>query len=121
MEKKLPPGWCWTTLGELTEGSINGFGKRAQEAGTPAIVLRLADIVEGEVNLDNPRRVNCTPKELNKYQLQLDDLLVIRVNGSPDLVGRFIRFSKNNEPVLFCDHFIRLRLTQTSMARYLRL
>jgi type I restriction enzyme, S subunit len=120
-EDGLPHGWCWATLGDLATQCLNGYGKRRQEAGTPTIVLRLADIEKGEVSLGSPRRVNASPDEVEKYRLLSDDLLGIRVNGSPDLVGRLIRFSESGEPVLFCDHFIRVRLRQPSMARFVRL
>src|SRR5947208_858313 len=62
-EEGLPPGWCWVELGALTTQFMNGFGKRRQEAGSPVVVLRLADISDGAVTLDAPRRVNATADE----------------------------------------------------------
>jgi len=115
-----PAGWFWATFGTLAENTTNGFGKRRSETGSPCIVLRLADIIEGRVYLDGPRRINCSTNEIERYRLKPDDLLVIRVNGSPDLVGRFISFAENPEPVLFCDHFIRVRFHLPEMARFIR-
>jgi type I restriction enzyme S subunit len=106
----LPEGWAWVTFKELIQDSSNGYGKRKQDAGEPTIVLRLADILEQEVSLESPRRVNSTAAEVEKYRLNPGDLLTIRVNGSPDLVGRLIHFRGSEEAVLFCDHFIRVRL-----------
>ena len=115
-----PAGWLWATFGTLAENTTNGFGKRRSETGSPCIVLRLADIIEGRVYLDGPRRINCSTNEIERYRLKPDDLLVIRVNGSPDLVGRFISFAQNPEPVLFCDHFIRVRFHLPEMAHFIR-
>ena len=115
-----PAGWFWATFGTLAENTTNGFGKRRSETGSPCIVLRLADIIEGRVYLDGPRRINCSINEIERYRLKPDDLLVIRVNGSPDLVGRFISFAENPEPVLFCDHFIRVRFHLPEMAGLIR-
>ncbi|MGZ6056743.1 MAG: restriction endonuclease subunit S [Isosphaeraceae bacterium] len=115
-----PAAWLWATFGTLAENTTNGFGKRRSETGSPCIVLRLADIIEGRVYLDGPRRINCSTNEIERYRLKPDDLLVIRVNGSPDLVGRFISFAQNPEPVLFCDHFIRVRFHLPEMAHFIR-
>lgn len=117
----LPDGWCWTPLGSLLTKSQNGFGKRRQSKGQPAIVLRLADIQDGRVSLTDTRQVNATEKDLAQYALQEDDVIAIRVNGSPNLVGRLIRFTGADEPILFCDHFIQLRFTITELAHYIRL
>jgi type I restriction enzyme S subunit len=119
--KELPRGWCWATLSDLAYSFLNGFGKRRQESGTPTIVLRLADITDGAVSLSSPRLVNATADEIEKYKLSEDDLLAIRVNGSPDLVGRLVRFTPERKPALFCDHFIRVRLGEPGVSRYLRL
>lgn len=116
----LPKGWADATLGDLITLTQNGFGKRSQESGRPTVVLRLADITDGEITLADPRRVNATPEEIQQYELKPDDLLAIRVNGSPDIVGRVVRFVGADQPVLFCDHFIHLRLPESGLARYLR-
>ncbi len=115
-----PAGWFWTTFGTLAANTTNGFGKRRSESGSQCIVLRLADIVEGRVCLDEPRRINCSTNEIERYRLKPDDLLVIRVNGSPDLVGRFISFAESPEPVLFCDHFIRVRFHLPETSSFIR-
>lgn len=118
---ELPEGWAVATLADLLDSSMNGYGKRKQDVGSPAIVLRLADIVAQEVCLDDPRRVNSTEDEVAKYRLQPNDLLAIRVNGSADLVGRLIRFRGADIPVMFCDHFIRLRFRAGVIPEILRL
>jgi type I restriction enzyme S subunit len=117
---ELPDGWVWATVGCLITHTQNGFGKRSQDAGQPTVVLRLADVTDGEICLADTRRVNATVDEIQQYGLEPNDLLAIRVNGSPDLVGRFVRFVDAKEPVLFCDHFIQLRTPLAGLARYLR-
>jgi type I restriction enzyme S subunit len=117
---RLPPGWCFTTLGELSESCLNGFGKRKQQRGMPTVVLRLADIHEGMISFVANRRVNALKEEIEKYKLRHDDLVAIRVNGSPGLVGRLIRFTGAEEPILYCDHFIRVRVVEPSLSSFLR-
>ncbi len=94
--------------------------KRRSESGTASIVLRLADIDDGRISLSSTRRIGATPEEIDRYALLPGDLIVIRVNGSPDLVGRMVRFTASDEPLLFCDHFIRLRLIHTDMTSFVR-
>ena len=117
----LPSGWVWTTLDEITVFAQNGFGKRRSEHGNPTVVLRLADIARDGIALDDVRRIKVNEEEIEKYKLLEDDLLCIRVNGSREQVGRLIRFSSASEPLLFCDHFIRFRLKDSRISKYLSL
>lgn len=117
---ELPEVWCWATLEQMTNETANGFGKRQQANGEPSIVLRLADITNGKIDLINTRKVNASEDEIEKYRLNQSDLLAIRVNGSPELVGRFVHVSGFETPVLYCDHFIRIRLVAPEMASWLR-
>jgi type I restriction enzyme S subunit len=115
----LLEGWCWASLDQVIEFSQNGFGKRRSEKGEPTTVLRLADIEDGQrVTLEDVRRIRMDDEEIDKYRLLKNDLLCIRVNGSPDLVGRFIPFGGADEPIAFCDHFIRFRFAVPEVASF---
>jgi len=117
---ELPEGWVWATVEQLTILSQNGTGRRRSELGTPTIVLRLADIVDCEaIRFGDVRRIKLQEDEVEKYKLLKGDLLCIRVNGSPDLVGRVIHFTGSDEPITFCDHFIRFRLAFAELAQFL--
>ncbi|TET34329.1 MAG: restriction endonuclease [Planctomycetota bacterium] len=119
---ELPDGWCWATAEQLSYESMNGFGKRRQEKGKPVIVLRLADILDGKVSYNDTRKINALDSEISKFRLTPNDILVLRVNGSADLVGRMVTFeNEDTEPVLYCDHFIRLKFRFPEIANWLRL
>lgn len=118
---ELPEGWVWATVEQITTEMMNGYGKRSQTVGHPHIVLRLADIVDGQTSFKDIRRINCTEDEFRKYILSEGDLLILRVNGSSDLVGRFVLVHATPEPMLFCDHFIRARCASPDLAVWLRL
>jgi type I restriction enzyme S subunit len=94
----LPRGWCCTAIGAITAESMNGFGRRRSDQGEPIIVLRLADIEDGDITLASTRRICATTDEIKKYALICNDLLMIRVNGSADLVGRVVQFKDASEP-----------------------
>lgn len=112
--------WPEVRLSELVDGFQNGVSSRGAVNGLPTIVLRLADIKDGKVSLDEPRTLLLDAATIDKYQLSAGDVLVIRVNGSADLVGRFIVCESSVG--LHCDHFIRLRLDAARIdAAYLKL
>ncbi len=96
------------SLRDLLLESQNGLSKRRGDEGEPVSVLRLADVVGGVIDEANPRAINLTKKEIEKYALQRGDLVCIRVNGSRNLVGRVVPFA-SSRVWAYCDHFIRMR------------
>lgn len=118
--QKLPQTWAWTDLDNLILESQNGISKRRGESGVETIVLRLADISTFALVKQNLRTIVCSSKEIATYGLVDDDILVVRVNGSEEIVGKFIRYRRrfDNEE-LFCDHFIRLRPIKDVRSAYI--
>lgn len=105
---QLPEGWEWIQLDGLSPSYQNGASSRGDKDGNDVVVLRLADIKNWEVSLSDTRTLPIAPKSIQQYDLVKGDVLVIRVNGSADIVGRFITI-RNNLNAIYCDHFIRLR------------
>ena len=119
---RLPTGWCWATVDQIVCSMVNGYGKRSDSpGGTPRMVLRLADICQDQISYQNPRYLDCTSQQIAKYRLTERDVLIVRVNGSPDLVGRMVDCRNTNGDVLFCDHFIRAKCTTLVAAAWFRL
>ena len=112
--KKAFEGLDEIPFDQLVTFSQNGMAKRRGSEGSETKVLRLADITNLEIDNSSPRSIILTQKELEKYQLHEGDLLAIRVNGSIDLVGRFIHVTKKDELENwgFCDHLIRIILEE---------
>jgi type I restriction enzyme S subunit len=106
--RELPDGWKLLRFENIIAESQNGLSKRNSSVGTPVHVIRLADITDGQLQVESPRDIMLTDTEVSKYVLRQGDILCIRVNGSPDLVGRLIQF-KENDAWAYCDHFIRYR------------
>jgi type I restriction enzyme, S subunit len=105
---ELPEGWEWVRLDGLSPSYQNGASSRGDKDGKDIIVLRLADIKSWEVSLSDTRTLPISEKSINQYDLTKGDVLVIRVNGSADIVGRFITVRENLDAI-YCDHFIRIR------------
>ena len=118
---ELPKGWEWCRLGALMPQFQNGASSRGDSGGIPITVLRLADIKDWKVSLADTRELSIDSKSIDKYLLEKGDTLIIRVNGSSDIVGRFIGCDENYDAI-YCDHFIRMRfLVEVFNTRYLSL
>lgn len=118
---ELPDRWQWCRLGSLIPQFQNGASSRGDSGGIPITVLRLADIKDWKVSLVDTRTLSIDARSIDKYSLEKDDILIIRVNGSSDIVGRFIDCDENYNAI-YCDHFIRMRfLVKVFDTRYLSL
>lgn len=104
----IPSSWAWVRLADLQPEFQNGLASRGESTGSPTVVLRLADISNGRISLRSTRSLPVTDVSKSKYTATDADILVVRVNGSADLVGQFI--SCNVPEIVYCDHFIRMRI-----------
>ncbi len=88
----------WSTGFAIGERSADGV-----------VQLRMNNVaVDGTMNLDDATRVPATPKQVEQYALKRGDVLFNNTN-SVDLVGKSALFRGHAEPVLFSNHFTRLR------------
>ena len=109
-------------LGDFVISYRNGFGRRPKDSEeNGVIVLRLADVTGGVINLDNPRRVSMTHDEIKMYCVEDGDLLFVRVNGSKDLVGRVAVVKDLPTIVAYNDHLIRVKITKAILPEYVKL
>lgn len=96
----------------------NGLSKRTGSVGTPFAVLRLANFVDEEIIADDIREIRLDNRECEKYELYENDVLMIRVNGSKENVGKqFI--VPNQTKWAFCDHIIRIRYIDELLPQYM--
>ncbi len=112
---ELPKGWELVRLGNLIPDFQNGASSRGDKEGLETIVLRLADIKNWKVFFEDTRSLRINEKSVKKYSLKTNDVLIIRVNGSADIVGRFILCDQEIDAI-YCDHFIRMRFAFQSIA-----
>lgn len=104
----VPHGWTRPSIEDVLADWSTGFaiGERSADG---VVQLRMNNVaVDGTMNLDEATRVPATPKQAEQYALRRGDVLFNNTN-SVDLVGKSAMFRGHAEPVLFSNHFTRLR------------
>ena len=104
----LPAGWKWTRLEDVIAEIQPGFacGQR-QEDGIVQVRMNNVTTV-GAFDFSALTRVPTDFADIEKYALVAGDILFNNTN-SPELVGKSAIFHEFDEPVVFSNHFSRLR------------
>ena len=105
----LPPGWHWARLGDVLHEAQAGFacGERDPQG---VIQLRMNNVdTRGNMFFGDFIRVPAARETIELYSLKRGDVLFNNTN-STDLVGKTALFSGHNEPVVYSNHFTRLRV-----------
>ncbi|WP_241627147.1 restriction endonuclease subunit S [Rosenbergiella epipactidis] len=103
--------WTLEPFGNLADFK-NGLNFRAGETGHELKVLGVGDFKE-RTKLEQVADISSihTEKKIDKsYLLQDGDLVFVRSNGNPALVGRCMQIFTNNEDISFSGFTIRARL-----------
>lgn len=99
--------WEEKLFDDCIEKMQNGIAKRKGDKGSFVKVLRLANISDNSIDASEMRQIQLTEKEKETYTLNINDIVMIRVNGSKENVARQILVEEKNEWA-FCDHIIRI-------------
>ena len=73
-------------------------------------VLRIPNIKNGKIDLSDLKSTNLSDKELKDLSLEKDDLLLIRSNGSENLVGRSAVVEKIGVGSAFAGYLVRIQV-----------
>ena len=101
-------------LKNIVVDSQSGFasGERTNDG---VVQLRMNNVTtKGALDWSSFIRVPTTEKQLQKFQLNPGDILFNSTN-SPELVGKTTIFENFKEPVVFSNHFVRLRVDDTKV------
>jgi type I restriction enzyme S subunit len=106
----LPEGWEWKKLGEVC-ALIGGVTKGRKLDGKKTIslpYLRVANVQDGYLNLDEIKYIDVLESDLEKYQLLKDDLLFTE-GGDKDKLGRGSIWNGEIENCIHQNHIFRGR------------
>ena len=115
-----PLGWIRSSIREVTTDIRYGTSKKCAYGATGPGVLRIPNIRgDGRIDSSDLKRADFSADEIDALALRPGDLLVIRSNGSVDLVGRTAVVSEDDAGFLFAGYLIRLRLaTEKILSAY---
>jgi type I restriction enzyme S subunit len=108
---ELPEGWGWASLEQLSWDSSYGTSQKCSYEAEGPPVLRIPNIVNGGLDFSDIKYAT-EPKELSKDKaITQGDLLIIRTNGSRNLIGRSALVRDYFDgPMFFASYLIRYRI-----------
>lgn len=107
---KLPEGWCWASLSELSWACDYGTSNKCGYEGEGPPVLRIPNIQSGQIDFCDLKRAIRPMAVTEGDDLKPGDLLIIRTNGSKNLIGRCALIERSFERVtLHASYLIRFR------------
>ncbi|MFJ8206125.1 restriction endonuclease subunit S [Micromonospora chalcea] len=105
----LPDGWSWSSLGALSEDWSYGTSTRCAYGAAGAPVLRIPNVQRGEIDLSDMKHAVDSSQSLEGYYVGGGDVLFVRTNGSPKLIGR-VAVVREAMQMAFASYLIRFRL-----------
>jgi len=112
--EELPEGWRWVKLGEVLIETRNGIYKPDEFYGKGIPILKMFNIgrLNGEWMLNRVDYINLSDNELSLYRLDIDDILLNRVN-SRELVGKCAVITSELSGSVFESKNMRLRVNKS--------
>ena len=107
----LATGWRWTNIDEVALSMRYGTSTKCEYAAPGVPVLRIPNVSDGVVSLDDIKFGPLSEDEIRDLALNAGDLLMIRSNGSLDIVGRSAVVTAEAEGMAFAGYLVRLRLS----------
>ena len=106
---ELPASWRMMRLGELSRSSGYGTSTKCSYDGAGSPVLRIPNIQSGSIDFSDLKCAVDPGLDLSNYTVKSGDLLVVRTNGSKDLIGRVAVVQQDTE-YAFASYLIRFRI-----------
>jgi len=113
---RLPAGWAMSSLGEVCTKPQYGWTSKADKKGDLKL-LRTTDISKGAIDWDNVPYCLKRPDNVEKYQLQGDDILVSRAGS----VGISTRIVETPCDTVFASYLIRFKPLNGIHPKYVEL
>lgn len=105
----LPPSWAWTTVGGVVQAMRYGTSKKCNRDPRGVPVLRIPNVSKGAIDCSDLKYGPLTASEVQDLGLEQGDLLIIRSNGSLDIVGRAALITPEAAGMCYAGYLVRLR------------
>lgn len=105
-------GWEAVELGSLLDDLRYGTAQKCGYEVASTAVLRIPNVAGGEISITNLKYTDLPERDAAKLALELGDILVVRSNGSANLVGRGAVVSEAAVGMAFAGYLIRMRVNR---------
>jgi len=110
----LPPlseGWSWASLDQLSWTAGYGTSEKCDYEQTGLPVLRIPNISQGQLDPSDLKFASTALEIDPGSEVALGDLIIVRTNGSKDLIGRgAVVVARPARKYYFASYLIRYRL-----------
>lgn len=106
----LPESWRQSPLGLLIREIKYGTSKRCEYGRVGIPVLRIPNVRANRLDLNNLKYAALDAAEAKTLRLEAGDLLMIRSNGSVQLVGKALTVTEEAAGMAYAGYLIRLRV-----------
>ncbi len=108
---QLPAGWTWASLEQVSRSSSYGTSAKCSPDNPGPPVLRIPNIAGGRIDLTDLKFAGADEPLDTGNELAPGDLLIIRTNGSKNLIGRSaVVRTKLDRATSYASYLIRFRL-----------
>lgn len=109
---EVPDPWRLTPMGAVLSSLKYGTSRRADYSRSGIPVLRIPNVSSGKLDLADLKRAPLSVKEEQQLALVDGDLLMVRSNGSPALLGVTVEVTEEARGMAYAGYLIRLRVDQ---------
>lgn len=111
-KNKVDVEWQEIPLGDVLTDLKYGTAKKCFREKMKHPVLRIPNVVQGCIDLNDLKYTDLDKKEYESLKLGLGDILLIRSNGSVSLVGRTALVTDREKGMAYAGYLIRLRVNK---------
>lgn len=118
---EIPQNWSWCRLGELLFDIKYGTAKSCDyNSNRNSKVLRIPNVSGESLNDDDLKFTDLGEREREELALEENDILIIRSNGSKELVGKTALVTSEFVGFAYAGYLVRLRFNNSKInARFL--
>ncbi len=110
---EIPENWIWCRLGEILTEIKYGTSQSCDYDSTKnSRVLRIPNVSGGILDGEDLKYTNLSLKEKSELSLEENDILIIRSNGSRDLVGKTVLVSSEFVGFTYAGYLVRFRFNK---------
>ncbi len=110
--------WNLTSLSEVVSDFKYGTSEKSDYNNSGMPVFRIPNVTDGELDFSDMKYLKDW-SIFEESQIHENDILIIRSNGSRNLVGKSVLVPKLNQPYAYASFLIRIRVTEKILPEYL--